>query len=84
MYTPRYPSIAFKFGFARGTPQEITERKWRSERYHSPGDDLAQPVEKEEAVKLNDFVAALAVRVADAPQRPAWNANSYFQRFVKK
>jgi Zn-dependent M28 family amino/carboxypeptidase len=79
-----YPSVAFKFGFAKETPQFQVEHDWRAQRYHSPSDDLAQPVEKEEAVKLNDFVAALAVRVADAQQRPAWNGDSYFRRFMKK
>ena len=75
------PSIAFKFGFARGTPEERIEHDWRAVRYHSPSDDSAQSVEKEEAVKLNDFVADLALRVADADEAPIWNATS---RFGKK
>lgn len=73
------PSVAFKFGFARGTREEAIERDWRSNRYHAPSDDVDQPVEKEEAVKLNDFVAALALRVADADSRPSWNATSRFK-----
>jgi Zn-dependent M28 family amino/carboxypeptidase len=77
------PAVAFKFGFAAGTPEAAIEKAWRSTRYHSPSDDLGQPVEKEEMVKLNDFVAALALRVADAPERPTWNPNSFFRRFAK-
>ena len=77
------PAVAFKFGFARGTPEEQIEHDWRAIRYHSPSDDLAQPVEKEEAVKLNDFVADLALHVADAPSRPTWNSDSFFRRFAK-
>lgn len=76
------PSVAFKFGFALGTPEEKIEADWRTNRYHAPSDDLDQPVEKEEAVKLNDFVAALALRVADAPARPAWLEKSFFKRFA--
>ena len=76
------PAVAFKFGFARDTPQAAIEKAWRSNRYHAPSDDLAQPVEKEEAAKLNDFIAAMALRVADAPSRPTWNQDSFFRRFA--
>jgi Zn-dependent M28 family amino/carboxypeptidase len=77
------PSLAFKFGFARGSPEAAVESKWRSTRYHAPSDDLDQPVEREDAVRLNDFVAAVALRVANAEQRPAWLAESFFRRFAK-
>jgi len=77
------PSVAFKFGFARGTPQEQIEKEWRAVRYHSPSDDVDQPVEKEEAVKLNDFVADMALRVANGDARPSWNADSAFRKFAK-
>jgi hypothetical protein len=76
------PSVAFKFGFARGTPQEAIEKEWRAVRYHSPSDDVDQPVEKEEAVKLNDFVADMALRVANGDARPMWNADSAFRKFA--
>jgi Zn-dependent M28 family amino/carboxypeptidase len=76
------PAVAFKFGFAADTPEGAIEKNWRSTRYHSPSDDLAQPVEKEEMVKLNDFVAALTIRIADAPERPTWNKDSFFRRFA--
>ena len=74
------PALVFKFGFAKGTPQFDTERDWRSNRYHAPSDDLAQPLLKEEAAKLDDFVAALARRVADADSRPAWLEHSIFRK----
>ena len=77
------PSLAFKFGFAKGSPEAELERAWRSNRYHAPSDDLSQPVEREDAVRLNDFVAALALRVANAEERPAWGAESFFRRFAK-
>jgi Zn-dependent M28 family amino/carboxypeptidase len=74
------PALVFKFGFAKGTPEFQIEHEWRANRYHSPSDDLDQPVMKEEAVKLDDFVAALATHVANAPARPAWLADSIFRR----
>jgi Zn-dependent M28 family amino/carboxypeptidase len=77
------PSLAFKFGFAPTGPESETERQWRSTRYHAPSDDLSQPVAKEDAVRLHDFVAEIGLRVANAPQRPAWGDRSFFRRFAK-
>ena len=75
------PALAFKFGFAKGTPQFDIEHEWRATRYHAPSDDLQQPgVMKEEAVKLDDFVAALAVRVANADARPEYLPTSTFRQ----
>lgn len=73
------PALAFKFGFAKDTPQFDIEHAWRADRYHSPSDNLEQPgVMKEEAVKLDAYVAALARRVADADGRPQWLPTSVF------
>jgi Zn-dependent M28 family amino/carboxypeptidase len=75
------PALAFKFGFARDTPEFQIEHDWRATRYHSPSDNLRQPgVLKEEAVKLDAFVAALALRVANANVRPEWLPTSIFRR----
>lgn len=73
------PALAFKFGFERGTPEFEIERQWRATRYHSPSDDIAQPgVLAAEAIKLDDYVATLALRVANAGPRPAWLPESRF------
>ncbi len=76
------PSLAFKFGFTKGTPEAEIERTWRSDRYHAPSDDLSQPVAKDDAVRLHDFVAELGWRVANAPARPTWRSDSFFRRFA--
>ncbi|HEX6375285.1 MAG TPA: M28 family metallopeptidase [Allosphingosinicella sp.] len=76
------PSLAFKFGFTRGTPEAETERLWRSNHYHAVSDDLSQTVFREDAVRLHDFVAELGLRVANASQRPRWKAESFFKRFA--
>ncbi len=74
------PSLAFKFGFAKDTPQFQIEHDWRANRYHAPSDDLEQPgVLKEEAVKLDAYVAALVLRVANADSRPEWLPTSIFR-----
>ncbi len=74
------PALAFKFGFAKDTPQFQIEHDWRANRYHAPSDDLEQPgVLKEEAVKLDAYVAALVLRVANADSRPDWLSTSIFR-----
>jgi Zn-dependent M28 family amino/carboxypeptidase len=74
------PALVFKFGFAKNTPQFAIEHDWRANRYHSPSDDLAQPMLKDEAVKLDAFVAALAVKVADTDARPHFLPGSIFAK----
>jgi len=77
------PALFLKYGFAVGTPEEKIEADWRANIYHSPQDDLLQPVMKAEGVKLTDYMIALVRRVADNPERPRWNETSYFRRFAK-
>jgi hypothetical protein len=74
------PALAFKFGFARDTPEFAMEHDWRANRYHAPSDDPQQPVLPEEAVKLDGFVATVALRIANAVGRPKWLADSIFAK----
>ena len=76
------PSVAMKIGFTLGSPEEVAEKKWLTERYHAPSDDLNQPVDLAAAGKFEDIVQALTIKVADHPQRPLWNHDSFFNRFV--
>lgn len=77
------PALAFKFGFAAGTPEAETEAAWRRNLYHGPGDDASQGVWADDEIRLHDFIAALALRVANADQRPRWNPDSFFRRFAR-
>ncbi len=76
------PALAMSVGYKPGTPEAVTHKQWLTERYHAPSDDLNQPVDLAAAGKFEDIVQALAVKVADAPQRPQWNSGSFFSRFV--
>jgi hypothetical protein len=76
------PALAFKFGYERGSPQEKIAKDWLRERYHAPSDDLNQPVDKAAAAQFNRILMDLGERVANAPDRPHWNANSFFRRFA--
>lgn len=74
------PALAFKFGFVKDSPEFIIERDWRANRYHAPGDDLAQPgVLPDEAVKLDAMVTAVARDVANTRARPTWLETSVFK-----
>ena len=75
------PSLAFKFGFPPGSEAFRIEHEWRATRYHAPTDDLDQPgILRHEAVKLDDYVAALALALANAPARPRWLPTSVFSK----
>jgi Zn-dependent M28 family amino/carboxypeptidase len=77
------PSLAFKFGYEFGSPEQKIRRDWVRERYHKPSDDLNQPVDTAAAAHFNRVIAGLLQRVADDPSRPRWNSDSFFKRFAK-
>ncbi len=77
------PSLAMKVGYEKGSPEEKLAKNWLKERYHAPADDLKQPVDLECAARFDDLLRALAEAVADRPERPHWNATSFFKRFAE-
>jgi len=76
------PSLAFKFGWLPGTPQEKQFNDWYKERYHGVKDDAAQPVDAAAAAQFNAILEKLALRVADADIKPSWKPDSFFKRFA--
>ena len=77
------PALAFKFGYKKGTPEEKTVQAWLRDRYHSPTDDLLQPVEKESAARYNRILASIVTAAANAAETPKWKDASFFKRFAK-
>jgi Zn-dependent M28 family amino/carboxypeptidase len=77
------PSLAFKFGYEFGTPEDKIFHDWVRDRYHKPSDDLNQPVDKASAAKFDRIIASLLQRVADGAARPQWKDDSFFKRFAK-
>jgi hypothetical protein len=76
------PSLAFKFGWVKGTPEEKIYKDWYRDRYHAVSDDLTQPVDLAGAGLFTTILYDLLNRVADAPEPPHWNADSFFKRFA--
>ncbi len=77
------PSLFLSFGYEPGSPEEKIVNSWFEQRYHAPSDDVEQPVDRRAAEKFNQLMAKVTRRIADAPERPAWNATSFFKRFAQ-
>jgi Peptidase family M28 len=77
------PALAFKFGWVSGSSEEKTFKAWYAERYHAPSDDLSQSVDFAAAAQFNAILEKLALRVANADQRPEWRKDSFFRRFAR-
>ncbi len=75
------PAVSLKFGFAAGSKEHDMVKAWRREKYHSPADNLTQPVDKEAAARFNNFVLAMAEHVANDDARTSWSSNSFFRKF---
>ena len=74
------PALALKFATSSPEQQEL-QKAWLRDRYHAPSDDLAQPIEPGYAVAFNRYLKRLVEAVANAPERPRWNDDSFFKRF---
>ena len=77
------PALAMKVGFEKGSPEEAVEKKWLTDRYHAPSDDLDQPVDLAAAGKFEDIVRDITLDVANSDNPPHWKADSFFRRFEK-
>jgi hypothetical protein len=76
------PSLAFKFGYEFGSPEEKIRRAWVRDVYHKPNDDVKQPVDTEAAATFDRVIMGLLERVANDSARPTWNDTSFFKRFA--
>ena len=54
--------------------------KWRRDVYHTPSDDVHQPVNLETAAKYEEILMQLLLDVANDPHRPQWKPNSPYRR----
>jgi Zn-dependent M28 family amino/carboxypeptidase len=78
------PGLAFKFGWLPDSPEQKTFNDWIHARYHAPSDDLKQPVDQVAAAQFTAIVGQLALRVADAPEKPTWYAESFYNSLSHK
>ena len=57
---------------------------WEATRYHTPTDDMDQPLDFAAAAKCTRINLAIGYEVAQAKDRPRWNAGDFFQKFAEK
>ena len=77
------PSVALKVEGLPGSPEAQMDKDWNTFRYHSPQDDLTQPVDLKSADDFDAYLLALLTKVANADARPIWHGDSFFKRFDK-
>ncbi len=82
------PAIYIGPGFdaaARGVNGEREYSEWLRTRYHSPKDDLDQPIDWTAALLLTEFDYRLGLAVANADARPRWKRGDFFgETFSRK
>jgi Zn-dependent M28 family amino/carboxypeptidase len=76
------PSVMLAFGSEQGSKEAAIQKKWLTERYHAPSDDLDQPVDKQAAATFNLLVEELIEHIANVDVRPSWKPNSFFRRYA--
>ena len=76
------PSVKLDVGFELGTPEQKIFKDWLTYRYHTPSDDLNQPVDLRTAARYEEIVLRLLLSTANAPERPNWEPHSFFRRYA--
>lgn len=75
------PSVWITVG-TKSTQQGIdglaVQKNWMVTNYHSPKDDISQPIDFETEAKFNRFLFLLGYQVANNTDRPVWNKNDFF------
>ena len=71
------PSVFLMTGYANGG-EKIWKKFLGGGCYHAPCDDIAQGIDWESGARFGELNYRIARRLADAPARPRWHADSYF------
>jgi hypothetical protein len=55
-------------------------KEWLATRYHTPQDDLGQPMDFEAGAKHAQLGFLVGLEIANADERPAWKKGDFFER----
>jgi Zn-dependent M28 family amino/carboxypeptidase len=77
------PAVSLKDGYTKGSPEQEIARRWRTERYHAPSDDVNQPIDFQAAADFNRAYLLVVESIANRAERPRWNSDSFFRRFAR-
>ena len=61
----------------------VSPQTFLAKHYHMPSDDLNLPIDYEWAAQFVEINYAIARDLANAPERPAWNSDSFFSTLGK-
>jgi Zn-dependent M28 family amino/carboxypeptidase len=61
-----------------------TQQAWLRSRYHTPKDEMDQPMDLSVGTLVAEFSYRLGRAVANAPKRPAWKENDFFGKTFGK
>jgi len=61
-----------------GAAGQAARQAWSHDRYHSPQDDLDQPLDMESLARFARLHYLMVDLAANQPARPQWNANDFF------
>ena len=77
------PSIFLVSGFDAGKDDGLEQfHEWMRSTYHSPADDMSQSFDFEAGADFARLNLRVATDVANAEERPRWNAGDFFgERF---
>lgn len=75
------PGVAITEGFKAVDPKingKDVSLEWERARYHTPKDDMQQPLNFEAAAKLTRVDFAVGYLIAQQDQKPSWNRGDFF------
>jgi len=55
-------------------------KEWLATRYHTPQDDLGQPMDLESGARNAQLALLLGLEIANSDERPAWKKGDFFER----
>jgi hypothetical protein len=55
-------------------------KQWFATRYHTPQDDVDQPMDLESGARSAQLVFLVGLEIANAAERPAWKNGDFFER----
>ena len=62
----------------RGPDGDVVTSKWHSTRYHTPLDNMDQPLDYEADLKATEMIFRMGYEVAQQDEVPPWNKDDFF------
>ena len=77
------PALSLKVGFTRDSDEHQIVKRWRTERYHAPSDDLDQPIDRKVRGRLRQGLPGGRRGSGQPADAAGVEQDSFFKRFAK-